>query len=101
MILVQLIAEREGMFHPMTDRRSALAANGPQISSARAGNHRIRFLRLTALERADPLQHEAAGSPRHSTGNMFDAHERRRAVRTVHHQIFRATLALDVARERF
>src|SRR4051812_28873108 len=87
------------MLGPVSHRGSALPAQAPKLSSARAGDDGVRLLGHAILERSGAFEHEAARSPRKTPHEALETDERGRTVAAVHHQVFDMPLTRDVARE--
>jgi hypothetical protein len=88
------------MLCPVPNRRAALATETPKLASAGARDDGIGLLRQAVLECPSALQHEAARFPGNLADNALQADERRRAVASIHHQVFDLAFARNVAGER-
>src|SRR5436305_5590634 len=85
------------MLTPVPNSRRALASQASKLSCAGASNDEIGLLRHAVLECSSALKHEAARFPSNVSDDPLEADERGRAVAAVHHQVFDASLARDIA----
>src|SRR2546423_2198965 len=81
--------------------RRSLAAQTAKLSRCRARDDGIGFPRLSALECADALEYERTCFTGDSPDDPFEADERGRSVRAVHHQVFDVPVAFEIAGEGF
>src|SRR5690349_11492522 len=92
----ELVTQREGMLHAVTDARGALAAQALQLACRRTGNDAVRFLRLAVLEDASSLHNEAPAPAADRSDDALQSDEGCRAIAPIHHEVFDVRVARDV-----